>query len=91
MSWNYRVMRQTLAGEPSWGVHEVFYTEAGEVRDWTREPVGAAADSLAEVCELLARMTKATRLPTLDFETGQPAAGPPPPARPSSGDGRSTP
>jgi hypothetical protein len=67
MSWNYRVMRKTVDGETSWGVHEVFYDDDGRVTGWTPEPVAVAGDSLEEIQQQLARMAEAAERPPLEF------------------------
>lgn len=45
MSWNYRIVWQTVDGEPIYGLHEVFYDADGKPSSWSVEPVLPAADS----------------------------------------------
>lgn len=42
MTWNYRIIRRK---DGSFGLHEVYYDEAGTPHSMTVDPVGFAADA----------------------------------------------
>jgi len=62
MTWNYRVIKETVHGETTYWVHEVYYNEAGEIESWTEAPVGANGETLAELREDLETMLHDTVL-----------------------------
>ena len=70
MTWNYRVIKHEdeIAGEieESLGIHEVYYNDDGSLWQYTADPVGVVADSVAELKEVLAMMAKAIELPVLE-------------------------
>jgi len=51
MAWNYRIVKYRDTGE--YGLHEVYYNEAGEAWSMTEEPVGFCGESEDEVIESL--------------------------------------
>jgi len=67
MSWNYRLIRQEHAGEESFAIHEVYYTEEGVPHSVTAEPVAVSGDTTEEVTHTLIYMLKALTEPTLDY------------------------
>jgi hypothetical protein len=68
VSWNYRVIRREPAhvdSEPTFSIHEVFYTEAGVVDGWTSDPVWPMGETADELREELWRMLGATTKPIM--------------------------
>ena len=65
MTWNYRIVRH--ADGSGFGLHEVYYNEAGEELRMTVEPVTFFSDTAEGVREalILAKM-EATRRPVFD-------------------------
>ncbi len=63
MSWNYRLVKYKaveIAGvleEPGYGIHEVYYNQAGEAWAMTEQPVAFAGDTRDEVLSGMARAT----------------------------------
>lgn len=53
MSWNYRIVK--YKDEDAYGLHEVFYNEAGEAWSMTERPVGFVGDTKIEVLDSLSR------------------------------------
>lgn len=47
MSWNHRVIKKTYqpSGEESYGIHEVYYNENGEIYAYTEEPIRIACET----------------------------------------------
>jgi hypothetical protein len=71
MTWNYRIMRTLCPdGTPSYGIHEVYYGQDGEVRNWTANDVGPHGETLEELASDLAHVFDALRKPVLDQKTG---------------------
>lgn len=58
MTWNYRVIRYEQGG---YGLHEVYYDEAGEPNGMTVTPVGFVADEDGGVAELTQSLETALR------------------------------
>jgi hypothetical protein len=67
MSWNYRVIARDGRPEegPSYGVHEVYYSDDGSILYWTKEPVEVMGETLAGVEDTLIAMLAATKRPVL--------------------------
>lgn len=46
MSWNHRVVKRTYPnGDVSFGIHEVFYDDNGNVTGCTEDPIGIVEDT----------------------------------------------
>lgn len=69
MSWNHRIVKHVheLGGEPypTYGLHEVFYDDAGKPGSWTKEPVAIVGDSFKDAAEIYMQMSAAFMKPIL--------------------------
>lgn len=63
--WNHRVIKKTQEGETTFAIHEVFYTEGGEVTTWTERPVGVVGDNIEELRRVLSDMLASLDKPVL--------------------------
>lgn len=45
MPWNYRMMRQVCHDEIIYGIHEVYYDENGNVKNWTVNVLGPKGET----------------------------------------------
>ncbi len=70
MSWNYRVIRhiEKETNEFWFGIHEVYYSENGQVKHWTKYPVKPAGSSLEDLKGDITLMMKAFDKPTLEVK-----------------------
>lgn len=70
MSWNHRIVKQTteLGGQEyaMYGLHEVFYDDAGKPGSWTKEPVAIVGDDFKETAEIFMQMSRAFFKPVLE-------------------------
>lgn len=48
-TWNHRVMRQKHTTTFTFGVHEVFYNEKGDVTVWTQAEMSPFGETLEEL------------------------------------------
>lgn len=72
MSWNYRIMRRPGPdGSADYAIHEVYYGQDGEVRNWTANGVGPGGETLDELSSDLAFILAALSRPVLDQANGQ--------------------
>ena len=69
-SWNYRVMCHEYDGEISYCIHEVYYDDDGKVTGWTQSASALFGESVEELIRDAELMSKAIKLPILDFESG---------------------
>lgn len=54
MTWNHRVVKKTYpSGEESYGIHEVFYNEKGEIYAYTENPIDLACETLDSLKEYI--------------------------------------
>ena len=54
MNWNHRVLRRKDPVHGDWyGVHEVYYNDAGEPTMCTQEPASICGESIPELCRQL--------------------------------------
>lgn len=71
MSWNYRVIRYEKGG---FGLHEVFYDEAGKPNGMTEKPIEFVGDTLDDLTgSLEMALRDARERPVLDERTIVPA------------------
>jgi hypothetical protein len=63
-TWNYRVILK----DGQYAIHEVFYNDQCEPWACTKEPVGAAGDTLAELIEDMEHYLRALKRPVLAYE-----------------------
>lgn len=73
MTWNYRIIHQTLGTDDWYAVHEVFYDQTGRITDWTACAVAPAGETLEELQESFALYQQAFSRPVLEWaelETG---------------------
>lgn len=69
-SWNYRVMKHANGDEDvTYEIHEAFYDDDGNLKDWTAEPVSVSALSVSEITSILSMMARAVDLPILEAGT----------------------
>lgn len=70
--WNYRIVRRSGVhnGEPwtDYGIHSAHY-HGKRVYAVSKEPEGVSAEMLKNIPDILKKMAKALRRPTLDYET----------------------
>ncbi len=61
MSWNYRVVKTIVDGEPAYGIHEHHVVNNGrnDRHGWTARPVPAQEESLDDLRTTLERMLSA--------------------------------
>jgi hypothetical protein len=64
-TWNYRVVAQTIDGEPMYGIHECYYEPIG----WTANPVPVVAETVDGLREQLNRMLIALDLDVIQDRT----------------------
>lgn len=78
MSWNYRIIKTRLPEneieEYSFGIHEVYYNDSGEIQSCTVNPVDPYGTSEEELRECLRMMTEALDKPVLDFDLDIPGS-----------------
>lgn len=48
-TWSYRVMRTDTHGEITYGIHEVYYDDAGNVQFWSSNQVAPSGETLEEL------------------------------------------
>lgn len=65
MAWNYRTMKYECG---SFGLHEVFYKENGEIDGFTDTPV-VIYDNNTDFLEVLKMMKEAQNRTIIDFDT----------------------
>ena len=71
MTWNFRVVRHTEPKSRSvwYGVHEVFYNNAGKPSTMTQEPVQVDGESVKDIVAYLNMIKRdLKRLPVLDVD-----------------------
>jgi hypothetical protein len=64
-SWNHRVIKTQQDGADLFGVHEVYYDDAGELTGYVAEPAAVDGETTQEVREMLRSMDAALDLPVL--------------------------
>lgn len=66
MTWNHRVVKKIYpSGEESFGIHEVFYNEKGEIYAYTEDPIDLACESTDALKEYIGWCLKACDQPIL--------------------------
>lgn len=63
--WNYRIIKHT---DSTFGIYEVFYSDAGKVEMYSSDPCGFVSDSLDEMRDVLKMATEALSKPVLSIE-----------------------
>lgn len=63
--WGYRIMKHTADEEEHFAVHEVFYSDKGDVESWTADPISISGDSKQEVIASIKQMLGDCRQPVL--------------------------
>jgi hypothetical protein len=66
MPWDYRLMHQLRDGEDIFGIHEVYYDEQGNVKNWTINTLGPQGETYEELIEDLSMWMTAFDKPLLD-------------------------
>jgi hypothetical protein len=61
MTWNYRVIQD----EGMFHIHEVYYSEAGEITAISENPIAPAGESLEELAKDLEHYAEAMNKPAL--------------------------
>lgn len=59
MSWNYRVVKTTVDGEDSYGIHEVYYDEEGKPKMFSADPCPVFSETLEGLEEEISRIRAA--------------------------------
>ena len=49
MTWNYRIIRHDQDNPEWYGLHEVYYNEAGAVEGWTEDSIDFVGDSAEDL------------------------------------------
>lgn len=49
MTWNYRAVKQTVAGEEIYRIYEVYYTDDGGIEGWTAKPICPQGETLDDL------------------------------------------
>ena len=65
MSWNYRVVKTTVDGEDSYGIHEVYYDDGGTPHMYSESPCSVFSESLDGLKEELERFKLSLEKPVL--------------------------
>ena len=68
MTWNYRVVKKKYNDYVSYGIHEVFYDDNGNIEGCTEEPIDVSADSLEELKEVYNMMAEAFEQEVVEYE-----------------------
>lgn len=68
MSWNYRIIRKRTSFGDLYQVHEVYYTDSGEVSSWTENSINPAGETLSELKKDFSRQLAALEKPVLDYD-----------------------
>ena len=71
MSWNHRVIKTTSGDAVSYGIHEVYYDDAGKPSMSTENAVGVIADTHDELWLALRDVSQALFLPALEWKDGE--------------------
>jgi len=66
MSWNYRVMRETVKGERLFSIHEVYYDEAGFVKAWSVDAVKPGGETYKALTQDFTNYQRAFAKPVID-------------------------
>ena len=59
MSWNLRIIKQSINGEISIGIHEVFYNENNDIVSYTIEPVAIKWTNDISLVDMKKRLNRA--------------------------------
>jgi hypothetical protein len=67
--WDYRVLRREgMTGEIFYGIHEVFFDDAGRAWGCTVEPVAAVGYDLEDLADELELLAAALKQPVLEYD-----------------------
>jgi hypothetical protein len=69
-SWNYRMTRRVVDGEPIFEVREVYYDDKGEINGWTENPASPAGDTKLELMDAISRMSSCIGSAVVDIDAG---------------------
>ena len=76
MTWNYRLVKTVVDGEPFYAIHEAYYDiDDDKATHITENPVAARGDSIDDVKWALERMQAALEKPPLMFVNGKVVEG----------------
>lgn len=68
MSWNYRILKNKLAGRDICEIHEVYYNSDGSVKGWTQNSIIPTGETPEELKQDLTMMLQAFESPVLDLD-----------------------
>mgnify|MGYP005992249943 CR=1 FL=1 len=68
MKWNYRVVETKSFEETSFGIHEVYYDDEGNITNVSIEPVGVVWSDDESGQEILDLFKKALTKPTINLD-----------------------
>ena len=69
MTWNHRVVKRTYPnGDVSFGIHEVYYDDNGNVTGCTEDPIGVVEDTEEDLYTTLNRLIDAAGKDVLIYE-----------------------
>lgn len=70
--WNHRVLRTVVHGEVGYGIHEVYYNEAGIPWTWTADPVDPFGETVYELRRNIYHMLASIEKPVLEIAPDDP-------------------
>lgn len=65
MTWDYRIIEHDGKDESYFAIHEVYYSDKGEIETWTADPINITGDSAKDVTKILQTMLKDIKRPVL--------------------------
>ena len=63
--WNYRLSVETVDGEETWGIREIYYDQEGVVVNWSKDPQTPTGSTPEEWFNEIARMWSVSLLSTV--------------------------
>lgn len=69
MNWCYQVVRRTVDGETTFGIHEAYRGQDNTLYGWTENPVSIIGNSYEELITELVHALAALGRPVIDDDT----------------------
>ena len=63
--WNYRLIKTETGGEDLLSIHEVYYTESGEIDAWSEKPIAISGETIGDVIVHVKAQSRALYKPML--------------------------
>jgi hypothetical protein len=67
-SWNYRMTKRVVDGQPVFEVREVYYDDGGRINGWTKDPATLAGDTKMELMGVVSRMSSCIGAAVVDID-----------------------